>query len=193
MISAIQKLAIVLLILVMVPAVALGQEERPQRGMVEAGTRNSWGDVYGRPDLPFTPSLKTSKYDEYRDLRDGFFIRRFRLNMDDIAGSKYYLDLQSDKAVYRDQSYLATFGQWNRFKLQFRYDEIPHTYSNTTRTLYTQTGNGVSDHPVADPEHPARSVRVHFAAQHYPDATGAEHELYRSCDRAPGRDRAFRL
>ena len=148
MISAIQKLAIVLLILVMVPAVALGQEQPPERGMVEAGSRWSWGDVYGRPDLPFTPSLKTSKYDEYRDLRDGFFIRRFRLNMEDIASSKYYLDLQADKAVYRDQSYLATFGQWNRFKLQFRYDEIPHTYSNTTRTLYTQTGNGILTIPL---------------------------------------------
>ena len=47
--------------------------------MVEAGSRWSWGDVYGRPDLPFDPSLKTSKYNEYRDLRDGFFIRQVPL------------------------------------------------------------------------------------------------------------------
>ena len=93
--------------------------------------------MYGRPDLPFDPSLKTSKYNEYRDLRDGFFIPRVRLSMDDIAGSKYFLDVQSNNAIYRDQSYLATFGAWNRFKVQFRYDEIPHTYSNTARTLYT--------------------------------------------------------
>jgi hypothetical protein len=84
--------------------------------------------------------LKTSKYNEYRDLRDGFFIPRVRLSMDDIAGSKYFLDVQSNNAIYRDQSYLATFGAWNRFKIQFRYDEIPHTYSNTARTLYTDTG-----------------------------------------------------
>ena len=113
--------------------------------------------MYGRPDLALSAlASKTSKYNEYRDLRDGFFVRRFRLNMDDLAGSKYYLDLQSDKAIYRDQSYLATFGEWNRFKLQFRYDEIPHIYSNTTRTLYTQTGRGVLHHSVADPEYPAR-------------------------------------
>ena len=55
-------------------------------------------------------------------------------------GRSTILDLQSNKAIYRDQSYLATFGQWNRFKVQFRYDEIPHTYSNTARTLYTQNG-----------------------------------------------------
>ncbi len=49
----------------------------PVAGVVELGSRWSWGDVYGRPDLPFDPSLKTSKYNEYRDLRDGFFIPGF--------------------------------------------------------------------------------------------------------------------
>jgi MtrB/PioB family decaheme-associated outer membrane protein len=144
-----QKVAFVLLTLLLVPAVVLGQDQpRPVRGMVEAGSRSSWGEVYGRPDLPFQPSLQTSKYNEYRDLRDGFFVRRFRLNMDDLAGSKYFLDVQSDKSIYRDQSYLATFGEWNRFKVQFRYDEIPHTYSNTARSLYTQTARGVLTIPL---------------------------------------------
>jgi MtrB/PioB family decaheme-associated outer membrane protein len=98
--------------------------------------------------LPFQPPLKTSNYDEYRDLRDGFFIRRFRLTMDDLAKSKYFVDLQSDKAIYLDQSYLATFGAWNRFKVQIRYDEIPHIFSNTTRTPYTQTARGVLTIPL---------------------------------------------
>ena len=130
-----------LLTLLMTPAALFSQDQPPPvAGVVELGSRWSWGDVYGRPDLPFDPSLKTSKYNEYRDLRDGFFIPRVRLSMDDIAGSKYFLDVQSNNAIYRDQSYLATFGAWNRFKVQFRYDEIPHTYSNTARTLYTDTG-----------------------------------------------------
>lgn len=131
------------LTLLFATASGFGQDEPPARGTVEFGARTSWGDVYGRPDLPFTPSLKTSKYDEYRDLRDGFFVRRFRLNRDDLMGSQYFVDMQSDKSIYKDQSYLATFGKWDRFKLQFRYTEIPHTYSNTTRTLYTQTAPGV--------------------------------------------------
>src|ERR1700693_219596 len=120
----------------------------PVAGVVELGSRWSWGDVYGRPDLPFDPSLKTSKYNEYRDVRDGFFLPRVRLSMDDIAGSKYFLDVQSNNAIYRDQSYLATFGAWNRFKVQFRYDEIPHTYTNTARTLYTQGAPGVLTIPL---------------------------------------------
>ena len=125
------------------------EPESPDHGgMVEFGARTSFGEVYGRPDLPFKPSLKTSKYEEYRDLRDGFFIPRARLNWNNLD-SKYYLDFQSAKAIYRDQSYLATFGEWNRFKLQFRYDEIPHIYSNTTRTIYSETAPGVFTIPLA--------------------------------------------
>jgi len=107
------KAAWLLLALLLVPAPLLSQEQdqsqRPVTGMVEAGTRNVWGTVYGRPDLPFSPSLRTSKFNEYRDIRDGFFVKRFRLNMGNLIGSKYFLDLQSDKAVYHDQSYLTTF------------------------------------------------------------------------------------
>jgi len=98
------------LLLLIAPLALFSQEKRPdqnqtkdQGGMVEFGGRSTWGDVYGRPDLPFQPSLKTSKYNEYRDVRDGFFLPKVRLSMDDIAGSKYFLDVQSNNAIYRDQ------------------------------------------------------------------------------------------
>ena len=144
-----------LLLLLMTPLALFGQEKstdaqeksrveskKPQVGVVEFGARGTWGEVYGRPDLPFEPSLRTSKYEEYRYLRDGFFIPRARLNWDNVA-SKYFVDFQAAKAIYRDQSYLATFGEWNRFKIQFRYDEIPHIYTNTARTAMLQTAPGV--------------------------------------------------
>ena len=58
-----------LLTLLVTPLALLSQEKTPdpdknpeQGGMVELGARGIWGDVYGRPDLPFTPPLKTSKY-----------------------------------------------------------------------------------------------------------------------------------
>ena len=37
----------------------------PVAGVVELGSRWSWGDVYGRSDLPFDPALKTSKYNDF--------------------------------------------------------------------------------------------------------------------------------
>ena len=76
-----KEIAFLLLALLIAPATGIAQDQRPEHGIVELGSRWSWGDVYGRPDLPFEPTLKTSKYNEYRDLRDGVFVRRFRLNI----------------------------------------------------------------------------------------------------------------
>jgi MtrB/PioB family decaheme-associated outer membrane protein len=126
-------------------------------GMIEFGARAVTGDVYGRQDLqtgqclgcgtPFQPALRTSKFNEYRDVRDGFYVPRFDVHYDEILGTKYYVSLKSQKTIYHDQSYLATFGEYGKFWLQFRYDEIPHTYTNTARTLYTETAPGVWSYP----------------------------------------------
>jgi len=155
--------------LLLLPAAVFAEDEKPaERGMVEFGVRYVWGPVYGRPDLqlgpsltgnpltqpgclgcgtPFDPLLKTSKYEEYRDLRNGFFIRRFNGTFDNLLGSKNYVSLQSQKTLYRDQGYLATFGQYGKFKIQFRYDETPHVYSNTVRTAFAETAPGVWTFP----------------------------------------------
>lgn len=141
-----------LLLVAMVSATPLlfSQEETTEHGSVEFGGRYVWGEVYGRPDLlPFQPPINTSKFNEYRDLRSGVFIRRMNLKFDDLFNSRNYFHLQSQSSFYRDQSYLATFGSYGRFKIQFRYDETPHTYSNTTRTFYTQTAPGVFTMPLS--------------------------------------------
>jgi len=168
-------------------------EEQPaEHGMVEFGVRYHWGDVYGRPDLQlgpsttgnpltsigclgcgtaFSPSLSQSKYEEYRDLRNGFFLRRFNATVDNVFGSRYYVNLQSQKTLYRDQSYLATFGQYGKFKVQFRYDETPHIYSDTTRTDFTETAPGVWSFPT-----PLRQTLQATAAANLPSfiaGTGA--------------------
>jgi len=138
-----QSLWWLLLVLMLVPAVALGQEGKPERGSVEFGFRHIWGDVYGRPDLPFQPDWQTSKFNEYRDLKSGVFIRNFRGRFDNILGSRFYVNLQSQKSFYDDQSYLASFGQYGKFKILFRYEETPHIFTNTTRTLFTRVQPGV--------------------------------------------------
>jgi MtrB/PioB family decaheme-associated outer membrane protein len=149
------------------------EEKAPDSNVIEFGVRYTWGDVYGRPDLrlgpagpagsgnpslspgclgcgtSFNPLLHTSKYEEYRDLRNGFFIRKFNGTFDNLLNTKNYLRVQSQKTLYRDQSYLVTFGQYGKFKVQFRYDEIPHVYSNTTRTLFTPSFPGVWSFPAA--------------------------------------------
>ncbi len=142
---------LILLALMLVPAFVLSQEQpappaKPApvaEGIVDFGVRRVWGDVYGRPDLPFKPDVLTSKFNEYGDRRNGFVIPKSRLLFDNFLGTQNYLSLQSQSTLYRNQSYLATFGQYGRFKVQFRYDEIPHIYTNTARSLYFQSSPGV--------------------------------------------------
>jgi MtrB/PioB family decaheme-associated outer membrane protein len=156
------------LALLLLPAALLAQDKDKDKdkdkedktadhGSIEFGLRYAWGDVYGRPDLqtgqclgcgtPFNPALKTSKFNEYRDVRNGFYVRRLDVKYENVLNSKNYFSVQSQRTLYRDQSYLATLGQYGKFKIQFRYDEIPHIYSNTTRTLFTETSLGVWNFP----------------------------------------------
>src|SRR5438445_679128 len=118
-----------------VPAAEISFPEE-ERGMVDFGFRTFWGDVSGRPDLPFKPDLANSKMNEYTDIRKNFYVRRARINQDDLFGTSLYLSYQTQSSFFRNQSHLGTFGQWNKFKLQIRYDEIPHRFTNTARTPY---------------------------------------------------------
>ena len=141
--------AIALLALLLVPAVMFCQEQPTERGSIELGVRKVWGDVYGRPDLSFKPDLLNSKFNEYRDLRNGFFVKNFNASLDNVLGSNNFVNVQSRSTVYKDQSVFATIGQYGRYKAQFRYDESPHTYTDTARTLFAQNTPGVFTFPSA--------------------------------------------
>src|SRR5215510_8010320 len=58
---------------------------------IEFGVRSFWGNVYGRPDLPFKPDLATSKLNEYSDIRNNFYVRRADITIDDILGTRNYV------------------------------------------------------------------------------------------------------
>lgn len=144
----------------LLPAGVFAQDKTEEHGSIDFGLRYAWGDVYGRPDLqtgqclgcgsPFDPVLKTSKFNEYRDIRNGFYVRRVDAHFENVLNSKNnYISLKSQRTLYRDQSYLGTYGQYGKFKIQFRYDEIPHIYTNTARTLFTETSPGVWSFPAA--------------------------------------------
>ncbi len=82
----------------LLPAGVLAQDKTEEHGSIDFGLRYAWGDVYGRPDLqtgqclgcgsPFDPALKTSKFNEYRDVRNGFYVRRFDAKWEHVLNSK---------------------------------------------------------------------------------------------------------
>ena len=137
------------LALLLVPAMIFAQEQPAERGSIELGVRQVWGDVYGRPDLSFKPSLLDSKFNEYSDIRNGFFIKNLNASLDNVLGSNNFVSVQSRSTVYKDQSLFANFGQYGKYKVVFRYDQSPHTYTNTTRMLFSEANPGVFTFPMA--------------------------------------------
>ena len=149
-------IAITMCLLVRVSAAAQQAKEpaaaeifpEEQRGSIEFGARTFGGDVYGRPDLPFKPALATSKLNEYSDIQRNLYLRRARISLTDVLGTNNYVSYETQSSFYRNQSHLASFGQYGKFLAQFRYDEIPHTYTDTARSLYTETQPGVFTIPL---------------------------------------------
>ncbi len=149
-----------LLALLLVPVAVFGQEQTaPERGVIEFGFRAVTGDVYGRTTqtgtLPFSngfrPELASSPLNTYFDYRSSFYVPRFDLQLNDLFGARNYLLVRSlsngvafeHSTLNRDQSTLVSFGQYGHYKAQFRFDQTPHVFSGTTRTLFTSGGNGV--------------------------------------------------
>ncbi len=123
------------------PAAVFAQEVPPDHGAVEFGVRGISGEVDGRPDLGVRPSLFTSKMNEYRDLKNGVFVRRLDGTID--VGTNSFLSVQSRSSILSDQSWLAKGGRYGKYNVQFLYEETPHVFTNTGRMLYVPASNGV--------------------------------------------------
>jgi hypothetical protein len=147
----------VLLAALLVPAAAFGQDQKPpEQGYIEFGFRGTTGTVDGRTnpgDVPFTygfrPDILTSGVNTYRDYRNSLYISQMKVERP--LKTNGYFNLQTannglafqGSTVTRDQSVLVTAGRRGVSKFQFRWDEIPHVFSGTTRTLFQQTTPGV--------------------------------------------------
>ena len=149
-----------LLALLLAPAAVMAQEQAaPERGVIEFGFRGVTGEVYGRTDpgtVPFSnnfrPALSNSALNVYTDNRSGFYVPKFNALLENIFGSNSYVRIQSASngfafgegggTLTRDQSVLVTLGQYGKYKVQFRFDQTPHLFTGTTRTLYTSNGVG---------------------------------------------------
>jgi hypothetical protein len=147
-----------LLALLLVPAAVVAQEQAPERGVVEFGFRGVTGTVYGRTnpgDVPFSngfrPDVLNSGLNTYYDYRNSFYIPKFNYQTDSFLGSQSYLKIQTASngfafqnggSLSRDMGVLVTLGQYGHYKVQFRFDETPHIFDGTTRTLFTSNGAG---------------------------------------------------
>jgi len=149
-----------LLALLLVPASLWAQESAVPvgQGVTEFGFRGVTGDVYGRTKsgVPFSngfkPNVLNSDLNTYNDFRNSFYIPRVGYRTDSLFATKNYFNFESRNngfafenggTLSRNLSAVATIGQYGKFKMQFRFDETPHIFSGTTRSLFTSGGSGI--------------------------------------------------
>ena len=111
--------------------VLYAQDERVERGRIEVGIRQIAGE------------RSSSKFEEYRQIRRGFFLQSFRLNLDNLAKGRYFFKAQTRETLERDQSYLLSFGRYAKYRFDFRWDQTPHVFTSAARTLFLESNRGV--------------------------------------------------
>ena len=128
-------------------AQAQGQQQQQQPPTTAAQTTatpaSSFTPKYGQVDFGYrgdSLSGDEARYNRFRDLRDGAFVDRFRL---DRETATWFFTAEANNIGYRDQRYAATFSSIGRLKANFEWNQIPLFISNTTASLYTDRGNGV--------------------------------------------------
>ncbi len=99
-------------------------------GRIEVGARAIFGDH------------DSSKFNEYRHLPQGLFLRSSEFSLDDLFHGRFYVRFQSRDSFQRDQAYLLTAGQDRKYRLQVRWDETPHVFTNTARSFLIESGPG---------------------------------------------------
>jgi MtrB/PioB family decaheme-associated outer membrane protein len=81
-----------------------------------------------------------ARYNRFRDLRDGVYLDRFRL---DKETETWLLRGEAENVGYRDQRFGFEFQNIGRLKVDFDWNQIPLSISGDTRSLYTDKGSGV--------------------------------------------------
>lgn len=103
-------------------------------GSVEAG-----GQVF----LTDGPKNKErAKFEEYRDIEAGPFLRQLELRLFTPDGS-YSAEFLGSKWGREDQEFSLGAGRTGLWRFQFDWDQTPHLFSTTSRTLEHEISRGV--------------------------------------------------
>jgi MtrB/PioB family decaheme-associated outer membrane protein len=95
-------------------------------------------------------NTNSSKLTEYRDLRDGFFAPRIRLDMYDTRDGSFF-DLGAANVSRADQSLSAAFGVVNEWDVRIGWNQVPHNFSDRAQTPYIQRSAGLFEVPATVP------------------------------------------
>jgi MtrB/PioB family decaheme-associated outer membrane protein len=95
---------------------------------------------FGVRGTSFAANSDKARFQRYQDLRDGATLDKVRFNK---STSQWLVNLQADHVGYRDQRFAGAFENYGKVKASFEWNQTPLFYSETTRTLYTESAPGV--------------------------------------------------
>ncbi|MGI9066177.1 MAG: MtrB/PioB family outer membrane beta-barrel protein [Pyrinomonadaceae bacterium] len=83
----------------------------------------------------------TAKFQEVRDVPKGFFIQKLKLDFNS-AESPYFLAMEGLEIRQRDQRFSVEGGRIGKYRTQFVWDQIPHSFGSG-QSFLQQTAPGV--------------------------------------------------
>ena len=83
----------------------------------------------------------TAKFQEVRDVPKGFSIQKLRFDFTS-ADSPYFLSLKGFEIRERDQRFTADAGRFGKYRMQFVWDQTPHSFG-TGKSFLQQTSPGL--------------------------------------------------
>lgn len=101
----------------------------PKLGLIDVGVRVD--DVSG----------DEARYNRFRDIRDGLFLQKFRLEKETDT---WFARGTAANLGYRDQEFGAAFESIGRLKVNFDWVQTPFFISGTSRSLYSANGSVLS-------------------------------------------------
>ncbi|MBK8575226.1 MAG: MtrB/PioB family outer membrane beta-barrel protein [Elusimicrobia bacterium] len=85
-----------------------------------------------------------AKFEEYKDIPQGIVFPRYELDVESTNGE---FSFNAKKVAQEDQSFTLSYDRYGKFNFTAGWDQTPHRWSNTSRTLYEETSPGVYELP----------------------------------------------
>ena len=84
---------------------------------------------------------KNAIYDMYSANPNGFYLNNFNLNAEKADAARYF-EVNGGGVGKKDQFYGLTVGRYNDWRVRSFYNETPHVFTTTYRTLWNGVGTG---------------------------------------------------
>ena len=110
-----------------------------QDGVAEDGGWRFTGNASA--GVVYVDGDRAALFRKYTDLSTGFYLSHFEGEVTK-APTGNYLQVSGGGANHTDQYYGAQFGQYNGWKVKLFYNETPHVFTDTYKSLYNGAGTG---------------------------------------------------